>query len=281
MAQIIDGKALSQKIRQQVKDGVAKLKSDSGIVPGLATVLVGDDPASHVYVKNKNRACAEVGMVSRHIPLTAATSEQALLDLVTKLNHDPAIHGILVQLPLPSSINEDKILEALDPKKDVDGFHPINVGNLCVGKPALKPCTPSGIMKMFEEIKYDLQGKHAVVIGRSNIVGKPVALMLLEKHATVTLCHSRTQNIGKIVGQADVVVAAVGRAGFVKGDWIREGAVVIDVGINRVGDGKLVGDVDFAAASKRAAWITPVPGGVGPMTIAMLLWNTLFAACKH
>lgn len=281
MAQIIDGKVLSQKIRQQVKEGVAKLQSDSGIVPGLATVLVGDDPASHVYVKNKNRACAEVGMVSRHIPLTAATSEQELLDLVAKLNHDPVLHGILVQLPLPSSINEDKILEALDPKKDVDGFHPVNVGNLCVGKPALKPCTPSGIMKMFEEIKYDLQGKHAVVIGRSNIVGKPVALMLLEKHATVTICHSRTQNIGKLVGQADVVVAAVGRAGFVKGDWIREGAVVIDVGINRVGDGKLVGDVDFAAASKRAAWITPVPGGVGPMTIAMLLWNTLFAACKH
>lgn len=281
MAQIIDGKVLSQKIRQQVKEGVAKLQSDSGIVPGLATVLVGDDPASHVYVKNKNSACAEVGMVSRHIPLTAATSEQELLDLVTKLNHDPAIHGILVQLPLPSSINEDRVLEALDPKKDVDGFHPINVGNLCVGKPALKPCTPSGIMKMFEEIKYDLQGKHAVVIGRSNIVGKPVALMLLEKHATVTICHSRTQNISKLVGQADVVVAAVGRAGFVKGDWIREGAVVIDVGINRVGDGKLVGDVDFAAASKRAAWITPVPGGVGPMTIAMLLWNTLFAACKH
>lgn len=280
MAQIIDGKVLSQKIRQQVKDGVAKLQSDSGIVPGLATVLVGDDPASHVYVKNKNQACAEVGMVSRHVPLTAATSEQELLDLITKLNHDPAIHGILVQLPLPQHIHEDTILEALDPKKDVDGFHPLNVGNLCIGKPSLRPCTPSGIMKMFEDIKYDLQGKHAVVIGRSQIVGKPVALMLLEKHATVTICHSRTQNIGDVVRAADVVVAAVGRAGFVKGDWIREGAVVIDVGINRGGDKKLVGDVDFAAASKRAAWITPVPGGVGPMTIAMLLSNTL-AAARH
>ncbi|MBX7147480.1 bifunctional methylenetetrahydrofolate dehydrogenase/methenyltetrahydrofolate cyclohydrolase FolD [bacterium] len=278
MAQIIDGKALSQQVRNDIKTRVSELKNTKNITPGLATILVGEDPASQVYINSKNKMCVEAGMASFHEHLPADTSEADLLKLIDKLNNDKNVHGILVQLPLPKQINADRVLEAIDPKKDVDGFHPINVGNLVVGKKCLKPCTPYGMIKMLESINYDLSGKHAVVIGRSNIVGKPIALMLLEKNATVTICHSRTPDIASVVRQADVVVAAVGRAQFVKGDWIKKGAVVLDVGINRLESGKLVGDVDYEAASQNASAITPVPGGVGPMTIAMLLYNTVEAA---
>lgn len=277
MSEIIDGKALALKIREEVKSGVAQLKKQKGIVPGLATVLVGQDPASQVYVKNKNKACQECGMVSHHQELPASTTQDQLLKLIDQLNRDSAIHGILVQLPLPKQINPDKIIEAIHPKKDVDGFHPINMGNLLIGRPSLQPCTPYGIMKMLESINYDLAGKNAVVVGRSNIVGKPIAIMLLARHATVTICHSRTKDLAGVVQSADLVIAAIGKPEMIQGDWIKKGAVVIDVGINRLLDGKLVGDVQFESASKRASYITPVPGGVGPMTIAMLLWNTLEA----
>ncbi|MBI2339515.1 MAG: bifunctional methylenetetrahydrofolate dehydrogenase/methenyltetrahydrofolate cyclohydrolase FolD [Deltaproteobacteria bacterium] len=278
MAQVIDGKAIAAGIRENLKKEVEAFKKQRGFAPGLATVLVGENPASKVYVKNKNRACEEAGMLSFHHALPEATSEDNLLRLVNQLNTDKQVHGILVQLPLPKQVRSDKILNAVSPAKDVDGFHPVNVGNLVAGNRCLKSCTPFGIMKLIESIKYDLTGKNAVVVGRSNIVGKPVALMLLAAHATVTICHSKTQNLPDVVRRADVVVAAIGRPRFVKGSWIKEGAVVIDVGINRLPDGKLVGDVEFAEASKRASAITPVPGGVGPMTIAMLLWNTLEAA---
>src|SRR3989338_9580717 len=278
MTRIIDGKAVALSIRGNLKKEVEIFRKQNGFAPGLATVLVGENPASKVYVKSKNKACEEAGMVSEQIVLSDATSEKELLELVGRLNENPKIHGILVQLPLPKQIRSDKILNAISPAKDVDGFHPVNVGNLVAGNPCLKSCTPFGIMKLIESIKYDLTGKNAVVVGRSNIVGKPVALMLLAAHATVTICHSKTGNLPDIVRRADLVVAAIGRPAFVKGDWIKPGAVVIDVGINRLPDGKLVGDVEFDEASKRASAITPVPGGVGPMTIAMLLWNTLEAA---
>lgn len=278
MANIINGKEVALKIRENLKEEVERLKAEKGITPGLATVLVGEDSASQVYVRNKRKACEKAGMISHFHPLPTSTSESDLLALVEKLNADPAVHGILVQLPLPDQINADRVLEAISPAKDVDGFHPVNVGYLLVGKEGLRPCTPLGIMKLIESIDYPLKGKHAVVVGRSNIVGKPVSLMLLAQHATVTICHSRTQNLPDVVRSADVVVAAVGRAEFVKGDWIKEGAVVIDVGINRNDAGKLVGDVEFEEASKKASAITPVPGGVGPMTIAMLLCNTVEAA---
>lgn len=280
MSQIIDGKALAETLRTQLKEKVAAFKSKTGVTPGLATVIVGEDPASQVYVRNKNKACDQAGMFSKHCPLSANISEEDLLTLVSQLNEDPSIHGILVQLPLPKHINEEKILLSIDPAKDVDGFHPMNMGNLLVGKEGVKPCTPYGMMKMLENIGCDLTGKDAVVVGRSNIVGKPIALLLLEKNATVTICHSRTQNLAEKVKQADIVVAAVGRANFVKGDWIKKGAIVLDVGINRLDNGKLTGDVDFEGAQAHAGWITPVPGGVGPMTIAMLLVNTL-EACER
>lgn len=278
MSQLIDGKVLALNIREQVKEGVLQLKKKNGIVPGLATVLVGQDPASQVYVKNKNKACQECGMISHHQELSVSTSQDQLLKLIDQLNNDSTVHGILVQLPLPKQINPDKVIESIHPKKDVDGFHPINMGNLLIGKPTLQPCTPYGIMKLLESINYDLAGKNAVVVGRSNIVGKPIAIMLLAQHATVTICHSRTKNLADVVRSADLVIAAIGKPEFIKGDWIGKGAVVIDVGINRLPDGKLVGDVEFGEASKKASYITPVPGGVGPMTIAMLLWNTLEAA---
>lgn len=277
MAKIIDGKAIAAKIRIEIAEGVAVLKQ-RGITPGLAVVLVGDDPASRVYVSMKEKACAEAGIYSDEHKLPVETSEAELLALVDRLNNDPAIHGILVQLPLPPQIDTDKVLEAISPEKDADGFHPYNVGRLSVGKPLFQPCTPYGVMVMLKEEGVDLAGKEVVVIGRSNIVGKPVAMMCLAQHATVTVCHSRTRNLAEVVRRADVVIAAVGRPEMVKGDWIKQGAVVIDVGVNRVGDKKLVGDVDFAAASQRAAAITPVPGGVGPMTITMLLYNTLESA---
>ena len=277
MAKIIDGKAIAAKIRAAITEGVAALK-EKGVTPGLAVVLVGDDPASRVYVSMKEKACAEAGIFSDEYKLPAETPEAELMDLVARLNNDPAIHGILVQLPLPPQIDTDKVLEAISPKKDADGFHPYNVGRLSVGKPLFQPCTPYGVMVMLKEEGVDLAGKEVVVIGRSNIVGKPVAMMCLAQNATVTVCHSRTRNLADVVRRADVVIAAVGRPEMVKGDWIKEGAVVIDVGVNRVGEKKLVGDVDFAAASQHAAAITPVPGGVGPMTITMLLYNTLESA---
>lgn len=241
-------------------------------------VLVGDDPASRVYVGMKKKMCVELGMYSADHELPATTTEQELLALIGQLNADERVHGILVQLPLPDHIDTDKVLEAISPDKDADGFHPYNVGRLAIGKPTFQPCTPYGVMVMLDEIGYDLKGKEVVVVGRSNIVGKPVALMCLSRHATVTICHSRTKDLADVVRRADVVIAAVGKAEMVKGDWIKPGAVVIDVGINRVGEKKLVGDVEYAAAAERASAITPVPGGVGPMTIAMLLQNTLESA---
>ncbi|PKN15938.1 MAG: bifunctional methylenetetrahydrofolate dehydrogenase/methenyltetrahydrofolate cyclohydrolase FolD [Deltaproteobacteria bacterium HGW-Deltaproteobacteria-23] len=279
MATIIDGKAIAAKIRAELKVSVAELAT-KGVVPGLAVVLVGEDPASKVYVSMKEKACADVGIFSDEHKLSAETSEQELLELIANLNADPRIHGILVQLPLPKQINTEKVLEAISPDKDVDGFHPYNVGRLMVGKPTFQPCTPYGVMVMLKEIGFDLTGKNVVVVGRSNIVGKPVALMCLQQHATVTICHSRTKNLSEVVRGADVVIAAVGVPEMIKGDWIKEGAVVIDVGVNRVGEKKLVGDVEYAAAAELASAITPVPGGVGPMTITMLLYNTVESAKK-
>ncbi len=276
-AQIIDGKAIAAKVRQRIGNTVAELKQQ-GVVPGLAVVLVGDDPASRVYVGMKKKMCVELGMYSADHELPADTTEQQLLTLINELNNDSRVHGILVQLPLPAHIDSDKVLEAISPDKDADGFHPYNVGRLAIGKPTFQPCTPYGVMVMLDEIGYDLKGKEVVVVGRSNIVGKPVALMCLARHATVTICHSRTKDLAEVVRRADVVIAAVGKAEMVKGEWIKPGAVVIDVGINRVGEKKLVGDVEYAAAAERASAITPVPGGVGPMTIAMLLQNTLESA---
>ncbi len=278
MTQILDGKAVAQAVRARVATEAATLQRASGVTPGLAVVLVGDNPASAVYVRNKDRACREAGMASATYHLPADTSESALLDLLVRLNADPAVHGILVQLPLPGQIREARILEAIDPLKDVDGFHPVNVGLLTIGRPRFAPATPRGILALLDAASVDPAGKRAVVIGRSNIVGKPAALLLLQRHATVTICHSRTADLPAVVREADIVVAAIGKAEAVKGDWIKPGAAVIDVGINRTADGRLVGDVDFAAAARVAGVITPVPGGVGPMTIAMLLQNTLEAA---
>lgn len=279
MAQIIDGKAIAAKIRADLKASVAELGAQ-GVVPGLAVVLVGEDPASKVYVSMKEKACADVGIFSDEHKLSAETTEEELLALIANLNAAPKIHGILVQLPLPKQINTEKVLEAISPAKDVDGFHPYNVGRLMVGKPTFQPCTPYGVMVMLKETGIDLAGKNVVVVGRSNIVGKPVALMCLQQHATVTICHSRTKNLPEVVRGADVVIAAVGVPEMIKGEWIKEGAVVIDVGVNRVGDKKLTGDVEYAAAAERASAITPVPGGVGPMTITMLLYNTVDSAKK-
>jgi methylenetetrahydrofolate dehydrogenase (NADP+)/methenyltetrahydrofolate cyclohydrolase len=280
MAQIIDGKAIAAKIRREIAEGVNSLKG-AGIVPGLAVVLVGDDPASRVYVSMKEKACQEVGMLSEEYKLPGETTETELLALIEKLNNDPKIHGILVQLPLPRQINTEHVLESISPAKDVDGFHPYNVGRLVVGKPLFQPCTPYGVMVMLKESGVDLSGKEVVVVGRSNIVGKPVAFMCLAQHATVTLCHSRTKDLSAKVGSADILIAAVGQPEMIKGEWIKEGAIVIDVGVNRVGEKKLVGDVEFEAASRRASAITPVPGGVGPMTITMLLYNTLESAKRQ
>lgn len=275
---VIDGKALAKRVRDEIKAGVQELHAGYGVVPGLGVVLVGDDPASHVYVRNKEKACAEVGIDSKEHLLPASVSQDALLEVVESLNEDPAVHGILVQLPLPAHVCTDEVLEAVAPHKDVDGFHPMNQGLLLSGREGFRPCTPMGIMRMLESVDCDPKGKNAVVIGRSNIVGKPVALMLLARHATVTICHSRTQELAAEVARADIIVAAIGKAGAVRGEWIKPGAVVIDVGINRLPSGRLAGDVDFATARERASAITPVPGGVGPMTICMLLQNTYVSA---
>jgi methylenetetrahydrofolate dehydrogenase (NADP+)/methenyltetrahydrofolate cyclohydrolase len=271
---IIDGKQVAARVRSEVAVGVKELVR-AGRIPGLTVVRVGDDPASAIYVRGKRKACEEVGIHSVEHHLPATTSQAELMSLVHRLNADPAVHGILVQLPLPKQLDESAVLDAIDPRKDVDGFHPYNVGALVLGKPAPRPCTPAGIMRLLDEAKCDPKGKRALVIGRSHIVGKPMALMLLERHATVTIAHSRTADLASEVGRAEILVAAIGKAELVKGSWVRQGAVVIDVGMNRLPDGKLVGDVEFGAAAQRAAAITPVPGGVGPMTIAMLLVNTV------
>jgi len=278
MATIIDGKAVAREIQKQIKEEIDGLKRRWGMVLGLGVVLVGDDPASHLYVRNKEKACKEVGIRSQEHLLPASVSEKELLSVIHSLNRDKQIHGILVQLPLPAHIRSDKILEAVSPLKDVDGFHPVNQGLLLLGAEGLKPCTPLGIMKLLDSIGCDPKGKNATVVGRSNIVGKPVALMLLARHATVTLCHSRTAQLKDEVSRADILVVAIGKAGLVRGDWIKPGEVEIDVGSNRLPSGKLVGDVEFEGAKERASWISPVPGGVGPMTICMLLFNTLRAA---
>ena len=280
MAELIDGKAIAAELREQISTDVEELIA-IGVTPGLAVVLVGEDPASRVYVSMKEKACAATGIYSVEHKLSAETGETELLELIATLNGDEKIDGILVQLPLPGHIDEAKVLEAISPSKDVDGFHPYNVGRLVTGNPVFKPCTPYGVMKMLEYIGADLKGKDVVIVGRSNIVGKPLALMCLAEHATVTICHSRTVGLPQKVAAADVVIAAVGRPEMIKGDWIKKGAIVIDVGVNRVGEKKLVGDVDFIAASKNAAAITPVPGGVGPMTITMLLYNTLVSAKRR
>jgi methylenetetrahydrofolate dehydrogenase (NADP+)/methenyltetrahydrofolate cyclohydrolase len=277
IATLIDGNALSRQLRTEVARRTAVLK-EKGVTPGLAVILVGDNPASQVYVRNKVKACHEGGLHSVLEQYPANTSEQALLARVQALNHDPAIHGILVQLPLPAHIDAHKVIEAISPAKDVDGFHVSSAGALMVGQPGFWPCTPYGCMKMLESIGYELKGKHAVVIGRSNIVGKPMALMLLQKNATVTLCHSATSDLKAMTLQADVIVAAVGKINVLTADMVKPGAVVIDVGMNRNAAGKLCGDVDFDSVRQVAGYITPVPGGVGPMTITMLLVNTLEAA---
>ena len=276
-AQRIDGNALSQKLRAEVTLRTTALKA-KGIIPGLAVILVGENPASQVYVRNKVKACEDSGLHSVLEKHPASLTEAALLNRIDALNHDTGIHGILVQLPLPAHIDAQKVIEAISPAKDVDGFHIASAGALMTGMPGFWPCTPYGCMKMLESIGYELKGKHAVVIGRSNIVGKPMALMLLQKNATVTICHSATQDLKAITLQADVIVAAVGKRNILTADMVKPGAVVLDVGMNRNQEGKLCGDVDFAGVEQVAGYITPVPGGVGPMTITMLLVNTLEAA---
>jgi methylenetetrahydrofolate dehydrogenase (NADP+)/methenyltetrahydrofolate cyclohydrolase len=284
-ARLIDGKGFAEGLRARIAEQAAALKAAHGLVPGLAAVLVGEDVASQVYVRNKERQTVEAGMNSVGRRLPAETSQAKLLEIVAGLNADPAVHGILVQLPLPAQIDAEAVVDAIDPAKDVDGFHPVNVGLLSAGRDALVPCTPAGCMMLLEDTLSDLTGCHAVVVGRSNIVGKPVAQLLLAANCTVTIAHSRTKDLPAICREADVLVAAVGRPRMIQGDWIRPGATVIDVGINRVeaagGKTRLVGDVDFDAAVKVAGAITPVPGGVGPMTIACLLRNTLIACCRQ
>ena len=275
MGNIIDGKALSQAVKDEVRDEVPQLEAKYGRKPCLVVIIVGENPASQVYVRNKVKAAAYTGMGSELIELPADISEEALLAKIRQLNEDPAVDGILVQLPLPKHIDEEKVIDTIAREKDVDGFHPGNVAGLWLGKDCIVPCTPAGIMRMIDSIGLDLKGKRAVVVGRSNIVGKPVAKLLLDRHATVTIAHSRTVDLGSVTREADLLVLAVGKAGLVTGDMVKPGAVVIDVGMNRNAEGKLCGDADYASCEKVASWITPVPGGVGPMTIAMLMKNTI------
>jgi len=275
---IIDGKAIAAKVRAEVAQAVQDIQRRAGVTPGLALIRVGNDPASEVYVRGKAKACQETGMAGFEHILPETTSGIELLALVRKLNVDPHVHGVLVQLPLPKHISPDEVLDTLAPQKDVDGFGPRNAGALFTGRKGLRPCTPLGIMRLLDEAKTPLSGARALVVGRSNIVGKPVAMLLLERHATVTLAHSRTADLAAVVAAADVVVAAVGKAEMIRGDWVKPGSTVIDVGINRNAAGKLIGDVEFVKAAERARAITPVPGGVGPMTIAYLLSNTIQAA---
>ncbi len=278
MAEIIDGKLVSGKLREELASDIENLKSSYGITPGLAVIMVGDNPASAVYVRNKHKACGDVGIKSYQIELPEQTSEDELLARIDELNCDGSVHGILVQLPLPKHINEEKVINRISPEKDVDAFHPVNVGKIMIGNYNLLPCTPAGIMQLLAHYNVEIAGKRCVVIGRSNIVGKPMAMLLLEQHGTVTVCHSRTKNLAEITREADILVVAIGRAGFLTADMVKPGAVIIDVGINRLSDGRLSGDVDFDGASRVAKLITPVPGGVGPMTITMLLKNTLTVA---
>ena len=275
----MDGKMVSAKVRGSILEEVNGLK-DKGVRPGLAVIIVGEDPASKVYVRNKERACEECGFYSEKYALPEETTQEELLGLIDELNHNPRIDGILCQLPVPKHINEQAIIDAISPEKDVDAFHPINVGKIMVGNFDFLPCTPAGVMQLLEEYDIDPNGKNCVVIGRSNIVGKPMAMMLLHKNGTVTICHSRTKNLKEVCAQADILVAAVGKADFVTADMVKEGAVVIDVGMNRK-DGKLCGDVAFDEVNEKASYLTPVPGGVGPMTITMLMKNTLKAAKLH
>lgn len=280
MIKKIDGKALAQKIQGQLAEKVEQMKTDYGIVPGLVVILVGDNPASQVYVRNKERSALTAGFKSKTVRLSDSISEEELLTVIEQYNNEPDFHGILLQLPLPAHINDKRILMAIDPKKDVDGFHPMNTGHLWNGRPQMVPCTPAGIMEMLREYHVDLEGKQAVIIGRSNIVGKPMAQLLLDKNATVTLTHSRTRNLPEVAKQADILIVAIGRGHFVTKDFVKEGAVVIDVGMNRDANGKLIGDVDFDDVAPIASLITPVPGGVGPMTITMLLEQTYQAALR-
>lgn len=277
-ATIVSGKDLAAELREEIKQKVAEMKQKQGKTPGLAVILVGEDPASQIYVRNKEKACEEVGMYSEVKRLPEQTTQEELLDLVRKYNEDDNIHGILVQLPLPKHIDEDEVLKAISPKKDVDGFHVENAGSLFTGLPGFVACTPKGCIKLIKKTGIDIAGKNAVVVGRSNIVGKPVAMLLLNENATVTICHSKTQNLPEICRNADILVAAIGRPEMITGDYIKPGAIVIDVGTSRV-DGKLKGDVKFDEAKEIAGFITPVPGGVGPMTITMLIENTL-EACQ-
>ncbi|GHA00548.1 bifunctional methylenetetrahydrofolate dehydrogenase/methenyltetrahydrofolate cyclohydrolase FolD [Ignatzschineria ureiclastica] len=285
MSQLIDGKAFAENLRKTIASQVVDIEKEHHIRPGLAVVLVGEDPASQVYVRNKEKFAIECGFKSETFRLPATTSQAELLELIQTLNNDATIHGILVQLPLPKGLNEEEVLYAIDPQKDVDGFHPINIGLLSIGKPSLIPCTPLGSLLLLQDkLGKDLSGKHAVIVGRSNIVGKPMMQLLLSQNCTVTVAHSRTKDVASLCREADIVIAAVGVPELVKGDWIKKGATVIDVGINRIevdGKTKLVGDVEFATAKENAEFITPVPGGVGPMTIACLLRNTLTAMCQQ
>lgn len=278
MAKIIDGKAISAAIRAEIKEETEKFASENGFRPGLAVIIVGEDPASQVYVRNKRRACEEVGFYSEAYELPAETTQEELNLLVDKLNANDKIHGILCQLPLPKHLDENEVILRIDPKKDVDAFHPVNVGRIMIGDYSFLPCTPAGVMALLERSGIEISGKECVVVGRSNIVGKPQAMLLLHSHGTVTICHSRTKNLAEVCRRADILVAAIGKADFFTADMVKEGAVVIDVGMNRRADGKLTGDVDFESVAPKASYITPVPGGVGPMTITMLMKNTLTAA---
>lgn len=278
MAKIIDGKAISKQIRVELAEERASFEKKYGVNPGLAVIIVGNDPASQVYVRNKKLACDEIGFYSESYELPESTTQEELEALVNKLNNDDKIHGILVQLPLPKHLDEKRVLLCIDPQKDVDAFHPYNVGKIMIGDYSFLPCTPAGVMALIERSGIEVCGKKCVVIGRSNIVGKPMAMLLLHANGTVTVCHSKTKDLAKICKEADILVAAIGKADFVGADMIKEGAVVIDVGMNRRADGKLTGDVNFAEAEPLASYITPVPGGVGPMTITMLMQNTLTAA---
>ena len=277
---LIDGKKIAAETRAEIAEAVAAQKA-AGATPGLAVIIVGENPASQVYVRNKHKACGEVGMYSEVIEMPGDTTEEVLLAKIAELNDDDRIDGILVQLPLPKHIDEEKVINAIRPDKDVDAFHPVNTGKIMIGNPDFLPCTPAGVMVMLKKTGIDITGKNCVVVGRSNIVGKPMALLLLGANGTVTVCHSKTKDLGAVTREADILVVAIGRADFITGDMIKEGAVVIDVGMNRREDGKLTGDVDFATACERASYITPVPGGVGPMTITMLLQNTLTASKLH
>lgn len=278
MSNIIDGKAVSQSVKDRIKEEVTALKAEHGVVPGLAVIIVGDNPASRIYVNNKKKACEYVGFDSYEYALPEETTETELLELIKKLNNDEKIDGILCQLPLPKHIDENVIINNIAPNKDVDAFHPVNVGKIMIGDYSFLPCTPAGVMELIASTGVDIKGKECVVVGRSNIVGKPMSMLLLHKSGTVTICHSKTKDLKAECKRADILVAAVGVPNLIKGDMIKEGAVVIDVGMNRLENGKLCGDVEFESASKAAGYITPVPGGVGPMTIAMLMQNTLTAA---